>query len=49
MKIVSLKHMFALCRCSLKLGGQMFSITTHVFTRPHGVRYIASSYMDFAS
>jgi len=34
-------------KCSITLGGQPVSITTHIFTRPGGVRYIASSFMDW--
>lgn len=34
-------------KCSVRLGGQPVSITTHVFDRPGGVKYIASSYMDW--
>eukprot|EP00090_Calanus_glacialis_P013712 TRINITY_DN22367_c0_g1_i1.p1 TRINITY_DN22367_c0_g1~~TRINITY_DN22367_c0_g1_i1.p1 ORF type:complete len:587 (+),score=116.91 TRINITY_DN22367_c0_g1_i1:49-1809(+) len=34
-------------KCSISLGGQPVAITTHVFTRPGGVRYIASSFMDW--
>lgn len=34
-------------KCSVTLGGQPVAITTHVFTRPGGVRYIASSFMDW--
>jgi len=34
-------------KCSVSLGGQPVSVTTHVFTRPGGVRYIASSFMDW--
>jgi len=34
-------------KCSVTLGGEPVSITTHVFTRPGGVRYIASSFMDW--
>lgn len=34
-------------KCNVQLGGQPVSITTHVFDRPGGVKYIASSYMDW--
>jgi len=34
-------------KCSVRLGGQPVTITTHVFDRPGGVKYIASSYMDW--
>jgi len=35
-------------KCNVSLGGQTVSITTHVFDRPGGVKYVASSYMDWA-
>lgn len=34
-------------KCNIQLGGQHVSITTHVFDRPGGVKYVASSYMDW--
>jgi len=34
-------------KCPLSLGGQPVSVETHVFTRPGGVRYVASSFMDW--
>merc|ERR1712080_422129 len=33
--------------CKLSLGGQPVTVTTHVFTRPGGLRHVASSYMDW--
>jgi len=33
--------------CRITLGGQPVSVTTHVFNRPGGVRFIASSFMDW--
>jgi len=34
-------------KCHVTLGGQPVSLTTHVFDRPGGVKYIASAYMDW--
>jgi len=34
-------------KCKISLGGQPVEVEVHVFTRPQGVRYIASSFMDW--
>ena len=33
--------------CHVSLGGQRGSVTTHVFNRAKGVRYIASAFIDW--
>jgi len=34
-------------KCDVSLGGQQLTVKTHVFNRPHGVRYIASAYIEW--
>jgi len=34
-------------KCSISLGGKLVDVEIHVFTRPGGVKYIASSFMDW--
>merc|ERR1711970_766052 len=34
-------------KCPVSLGGKLVEVEIHVFTRPGGVRYIASSFMDW--
>ena len=34
-------------KCKVKLGGQEVTVTTHTFTRPGGVAYIASAFIDW--
>lgn len=34
-------------KCQVSLGGKPVTVTTHVFNRPRGVRYIASAFMDW--
>jgi len=33
--------------CHLKLGTQAVTVTNHLFTRPRGIKYVASSFMDW--
>ena len=34
-------------KCKVKLGGREVTVTTHTFTRPGGVVYIASAFIDW--
>jgi len=34
-------------KCKVMLGGQPVTLTTHVFDRPGGVKYVASAFMDW--
>ena len=34
-------------KCQMRLRGQKVSITTHLFTRPRGVEYVATAYPEF--
>jgi len=34
-------------KCKVKLGGGEVTVTTHTFTRPGGVVYIASAFIDW--
>jgi len=34
-------------KCKVKLGGREVTVTTHTFTRPGGVAYIASAFIDW--
>ena len=34
-------------KCPVSLGGEAATVTTHVFNRPKGVRYIASAFIDW--
>ena len=34
-------------KCKVKLGGREVMVTTHTFTRPGGVAYIASAFIDW--
>ena len=34
-------------KCEVSLAGQRVAVTTHVFTRPGGVKYVASAYFDW--
>lgn len=33
--------------CPLSLGGRRVTATTHTFSRPGGVQYIASAFLDW--
>ena len=33
--------------CVVSLGGRTATVTTHTFSRPGGVRYIASAFFDW--